>query len=55
MRLRILRPGETFNALCNPDQVEKLRRVAVHNEGELWVNDTAAEGVTITVRKVVVK
>lgn len=46
-----MRTGESFEATCNPDQVERLRRVAVHNGGELQVAENGAEGVRVTVRK----
>jgi hypothetical protein len=46
-----MREGESFEAICGFDQVEKLRRVAVHNGGELRVAETTAAGVRLTVRK----
>ena len=46
-----MRAGESFEATCNPEQVDKLRRVAVHNGGELQVAESGAEGVRVTVRK----
>ena len=33
LRLRFLRPGESFQFICTADQVEKMKRVAGHNGG----------------------
>lgn len=49
MRLRFLRPGAVFRILIEAEQLEKIKRVVLHNGGAILVSSSDAEGITLTI------
>lgn len=47
-----MRPGQGFGAICEPEQVSRMKRVIEHNEGELRASETRDDGVYLTICKV---
>ena len=51
LRLRFLRPGESFGFICAHDQVEKMLKVVAHHGGELRIEKDESGGVYAKVVK----
>ena len=49
MRLRFLRAGAVFRILIEAEQLEKMRRVVLHNGSAILGSSSDAEGVTLTI------
>jgi len=49
LRLRFLRAGAVFRILIEAEQLEKMRRVVLHNGSAILGSSSDAEGVTLTI------
>ena len=47
-----MRPGESFQMLCTPEQKDKFERVAAHNGGAAQVERILEDGVLMRVSRV---
>ena len=50
-RLKMARSGQTFSFICEEDQISRILRVIVYNDGAITNRMTKEDGVFITVRK----
>jgi len=51
LRLRFLRPGDSFKFICTPEQMEKMNKVITHNGGVMETEKREEDSVFAVVRK----
>lgn len=44
-----MKPGDKFQFLCTLQQVERMRKVALHNGGEMNIEEQDAQGIRASV------
>ena len=50
-RLKLARAGQTFNFICKENQISRILRVIVYNDGMITNRMDNKDGIFITVRK----
>ena len=51
LRLKMAGAGQTISFICEKDQVDRILRVIIYNDGEVMDKISKPDGVSMTVRK----